>query len=503
MARKQFSKEYQPQRKRGKSLKGYLSECPREIQGEIRAMMLHALSFKNRDEAKQYLQAKADDLPQYGFVLQVVIYELCGKRGFSAVVELYKLFFGAAPIVTETIDGKEEQKSEMMGIARKYNSISSKYQQFFNDTRNERHVFLQGGRRSGKTFSTFLYLQYKAAFLNDGNTLNIMVVCFQFPQLQKTIADFTAAVGVEVRGSTTEGMIADTMGARWHFHYFDSKEKAQGTKCDILFINEAPNVLQEVAEVLMLGVRLQCFYNYNPTKKFWGTNYLNDKNLLCTTWRDNEYLTEEQRGEFEKLKERATHPKARKWDIAQYKIYYLGEFADLAGNVFGNIRKCSDDDFKAIPAEETIGLDFGFATDGDPTACVGVKLYGDTIYIKQYIYQRGLTSDEELDEMLNNCGINRHVEIHSDYGGNGRSRMDNLIRNYRRKMVNAIKGQIVDGLAMMLTFEGGIVITEYSLAAIDEFENYELDGKGTPKGDDHTIDAARYAFNYAIRKYKR
>lgn len=494
-----FSAENQPKRRRGKTISFALNYTLQEVKVKIQSVMLNALQFSNRDEALKYLKAEADKLPEYGFLFQIIINALSGKNGFAAAMEIHKTIFGSAPVVTETIDGASAQRDELNSIARRWNRVSQKYQSFLTSTIGERHVFLQGGRRSAKTFSTFIWLQYRAALLNDGEPLNIMVVCYQFPQLQKTMDDFTSATGVQINGSTKEGAYADTIGAHWNFQHFDSKEKAQGTKCDILFINEAPNVSQEVAEVLFLGVRLQCIYNFNPTKTFWGNEFFNERNLLCTTWRDNSFLTDEQRGEFEKLRERAQRPTATTWDTYNYKVYYLGEFAQLVGGVFHDLETCSASDYFEVPSKEVIGMDFGFSTSGDPTTCVGVKAHGGRIYVHEYIYERGLTSNAELAERLKACGINTSTTIFADYGGQGRGRMDALIRSHGFNFKNAVKGSIMDGLSNMLAMDG-ITITDCSTATRAEFEGYELDENGRPNGDDHAIDAARYAFNYIIKK---
>lgn len=332
------------------------------------------------------------------------------------------------------------------------------------------------------------------------STLTVLVVCYEHPQLQNTMEDFKAAIGVPIIGSKTRGDHATTCGGRvvWQFKAFDIKEKAQGTKADYLFINEAPNLPEDIARTLMPGIRYQCFYNYNPTKKFWGQDFFNKNNLLITTWADNDYLTDAQREEFEMIKDRALRPTARKIDTYQYKVYYLGEFTDLAGNVFGGVSKCSTADYFQVPAKEAIGMDFGFATDGDPTTVVGVKVWNRSLYIHEYIYAVGLTSNYDLCERLNAAGINGHTPIFADYGGMGRSRMDDLIRNHGMSLYNAKKGTIMDGISLMLTFES-ITITETSEATIDEFESYELDDNGRTHGADHAIDAARYALNTAIR----
>lgn len=381
--------------------------------------------------------------------------------------------------------------------------FSKKYRDFFAATADERHVFLQGGRRSGKTFATFLHLFILTSFIiysGEAKSLTVMVVCAQYSQLQSTMIDFEKALGVKIVGNKALGDHATTCNGRvlWQFKSFDDATKVQGTQCDYTFFNEAPNIPEDVARVQMMSTRMQCIYNFNPTRKFWGQAYMNSNNTLCTTFRDNSYLTDLQREEFEAIREKALKPTARKIDTYQYKVYYLGEFAELTGNVFGGILRCSAADYFNVPAREAIGLDFGFATEGDPTVCVGVKIHERRLYIHEYIYERGLINDGDLAARFEACGFNPYTVIFADYGGMGRTRMDNLVRHHGYTIRNAIKGSIMEGINAMLA-AGDIVVTDCSAATADEFENYELLENGRPHGDDHAIDAARYAFNYINR----
>jgi phage terminase large subunit len=382
--------------------------------------------------------------------------------------------------------------------------FSSKYRRFFAANLNERHVFLQGGRRSGKTFATFLFLAILTSFIvtsGEAASLTVMVVCNQYSQLQATMIDFEKAIGVPVVGNKTLGDHARTCNGRvlWQFKSFDNPTKVQGTQCDFTFFNEAVNIPEDIARVQMMSTRLQCYYNFNPTRKFWGQSYYNGTNVFCTTFKDNKHLTDEQRGEFEAIKEKAMKPTARKIDLYQYKVYYLGEFADMVGNVFGQVETCTAADYFQIPAQEFIGMDFGFATDGDPTTVIGVKVHNRRIYVHEYIYQVGLTSNFELVFKLKAAGINGHTPIFADHGGMGRSRMDDLIRNHGMSIYNAQKTTILDGVNMMLTYDG-ITVTDCSKSTRDEFEGYEFDENQKPHGADHAIDAARYAFNQAYKR---
>lgn len=391
--------------------------------------------------------------------------------------------------------------------------FSKKYADFFAATANERHVFLQGGRRSGKTFATFRHLSILASVVlasGKKNYLTILVATYQYPQLQATIADFEQAVGGKPVGSTVTGLHALTHQGRvvWVFKAFDDYTKAQGSQCDYLFINEAVNMPEQVGTVLSMSVRSQIFYNYNPTKRFWGEKYQNKNNLLVTTWRDNDYLTPEQVGEFEAMRERALKPNATMFDEYSYRVYYLGDYATLVGSVFHNVKACTVQEYSGVAALECFGLDFGFVTAGDPTVLVGVKYHNNNIYVRGYIYERGLTNDRELAERLIDCGLNYATPIVADYGGMGRGRMNTLITADNGKwvdspklargfsIIDAPKTQILDGLMQMNAADSIFVCGD---AARAEFESYEMSESGKPRGADHAIDAARYAFIYLKR----
>lgn len=375
------------------------------------------------------------------------------------------------------------------------------------DRRRVRHILLQGGRRSRKTWSTFEKLYAMGCYIGG---LTILVATYQFPTLQLTIQDFEECIGAKVSGSLRHGYHAVTNGnTLWQFNHFDTRSKAQGTKCDIMFVNEALQMPESVVKTLLMGCRWQAYYNYNPTDAGW-VQHLDNAALLKTTFRDNPYLTDAQLQEFENIKERAMRPTASRWDKYQYRVFYLGEFDQFVGKVFHNLRACSVKDYEQVPATESYGIDFGFATDGDPTTLVGCKRYGNDLYFRQYIYEQGLTSDVELGHKIIAAGLNYATPICADYGGMGKGRISNLRTADKGKwtgelakgfsVYNCVKTGILDGLSQLLTHDN-IFIVEGSDQMRTEMEEYAIDENGKPKGADHAIDAARYAYNYNIRNY--
>ena len=385
--------------------------------------------------------------------------------------------------------------------------LTRRYRDFFVGTFDqERHVILYGGRRSGKTFATFLWLDMVGEL---GGGADILVVCAEYAPLQRTMEDFAGALGVTPHGSLVHGYTAMTHGCvRWKFAHFASAERAQGTQCDYLFINEAVNVSYSVVAALLPAVRRQAYYNFNPTRKGWLNDFMTEANTLCTTFKDNPHLTAEQLEIFEQYRVRGTSPTATALDRRAYDVYYRGVFSNAIGRIFPPTERISVDLYKQIPAQEVLAIDFGFATDGDPTTLVGVKVHNGRIYVHQYIYEQGLTSDIDLAQRILSFGIDPHRQILADYGGMGAGRIRTLRTADNGKwtgaiaggfnVCNALKTQIMDGLSQIAGFEG-VSVTETSIATLNEIDNYTIDDNGKPAGADHAIDAIRYAVVYARR----
>lgn len=385
--------------------------------------------------------------------------------------------------------------------------ISRKYLKFFVDNINSRYTILVGGRRSGKTWSTFKWLH----LLASGKPKTIMVAAASNSQLLATINDFQECLGFHVQGSILYGMhFVLSNGSMFQFKSFDEYTKCVGQKADILFLNEAINLDEKSFTTLVQGITQQIFLNYNPTQKNTYINKFVNKeqtNLLRTTWKDNCHLTDAMREEFEAIRERAMKPTASPFDIYSYRVFYLGEDAEMGGKVFPLLYSIDDDDYEKIDAYELKGLDFGFVESRDFTALAGVKIYNNCLYIKEYIYDNAeCQKDVNLAHRMRELGISEYEPVACDMAGLGKTRIHNLITAEDGTWTgdissgfycfNAVKGKILDGLKKMTNFDK-IYICASSANAREEMSSYELDAAGKPveKYANHLVDAIRYACN--------
>ena len=330
-----------------------------------------------------------------------------------------------------------------------------------------------------------------------------MVAAASAAQLQATILDFQDATGNIVIGSKIWGDHCLVGPSIFVFRNFDDYKKCVGQKCDILFLNEAVNLDEKSFDTLVQGVTDSVFLNYNPTHSCWVNKRINKNNLLCTTWKDNPYLTQAQREEFEEIKRRALSQTATVFDQYNYTVFYKGEFGNLSGAVFKTVYNCKSDEFDRIPAPSNYGLDFGFVNGADKCALVESKVFNNCLYARTLIYSNNLTTDLALAERMSSVGVLSTDVIFCDYGGLGKRRIANLISageytweeplNKGFNCCNAKKTKVLDGIQRVLEFDKIFVVEGDPLRT--EMDNYTIDESSKTKGDDHAIDALRYSLS--------
>jgi len=198
-----------------------------------------------------------------------------------------------------------------------------------------RRFDLMGGRRSGKTYFILQYLLLQAA---QGQAVSVATMT----DTQGRLGAYQDACDI-VNGSPDnlgDATISKTPleirfpnGGRMFFKSYANSERAKGIACDWLYINEANNFTEQQYIDLAASVRVGVIADRNPNTECWTER--NGFALIHSTWQDNqENLTESQVQWFEDLKRKAESPDATSADIAFYRMYYLGEYAEIYGDIF-------------------------------------------------------------------------------------------------------------------------------------------------------------------------
>jgi hypothetical protein len=225
--------------------------------------------------------------------------------------------------------------------------INKLYFDFFKRSEGEPFKILQGSRRSGKTIAILQHLFLKLAkdqkdiiqivaktnslvetgVLQDWKDLVIDDRAFLINQAKKEYKYGTSLLKfLSINKTINAADIARTMG-----------------KATARYLNECNNFEQAVADNLIISTgnafdsssKSEVLFDYNPTKPFWITDYINDNNFLKTTWRDNyRNLSKLQIDEFmrwEELGQKSVEGSAHYW---RYQVYCLGNYAGLFGEIF-------------------------------------------------------------------------------------------------------------------------------------------------------------------------
>ena len=235
---------------------------------------------------------------------------------------------------------------------------------------------LQGARRAGKTYTIMQWLLLNV--YNDGDVCVVAsmtneqgrrgayedarTILQSWGNLGRLFPVFKSPRRIECeRNNTTSGRAGVI-----EFASFDDPETAKGTACDWVFINEANKFTRQQYLDLAANARKGVIIDYNPNNRFWIDDELAPEKILKCSWQDNiKHLTPAQIAWFEKLKAKAESKGATAADWYYYRVYYLNEYDELAGDIFtaSNIRKCKPDE---VPS----GLR-NFVIFGDPSALCG------------------------------------------------------------------------------------------------------------------------------------
>lgn len=226
--------------------------------------------------------------------------------------------------------------------------INRIYAQYFERRKGTGAYILQGGRRSGKTYAICQRLISLCAA--HPRIVNIATMTQEQGRLG-AYADCVNIIGsvdgfkamTDIR--TTPREIRFTNGSRIFFNSYANSETAKGVACDYVFLNEANNFSEQHYIDLLANARRGVYIDFNPQGEFWVTKYYKPEDILVTTWRDNPFLTSVQMDYFRKLKELGTAENATAVNVRNYRVYYLGEYSELTGEIY------TPDCFTMVPPE--------------------------------------------------------------------------------------------------------------------------------------------------------
>jgi phage terminase large subunit len=341
----------------------------------------------------------------------------------------------------------------------------------------KRVLALQGGTRSGKTYSALQWIirqcmQYKG--------MTISIVRATLPALKasamRDFVEILTNLGLysESQHNMTENVYT-LNGNTIEFFSVDNEQKLRGRKRDLLFVNEANEITLEQWRQLVFRTTGRIIIDYNPSMvDSWIYDHVltrEDCGLLVTTYKDNPHLSEYIIREIEALQDA---------DPEYWKVFGLGERGQLKDLVFNNWTQVP-----SMPPDAKLigyGMDFGFSVD--PTTLIEVRQQNGELWLREVLYRTNMTNTD-IGNFLKQQGIARD-EIVAD------SAEPKSIEEIRRQGFNiqpALKGpdSINNGIDILRRYK--MNVTQDSLNLIKELRSYkwatDKDGKATGKPVDY------------------
>lgn len=349
----------------------------------------------------------------------------------------------------------------------------------------QRITLLQGGTRSGKTYSTIYYFIW---LCQKYSGLEIDIVRDTFTALKATVWKDFKQVLIDCnlyndKCHNKTDHIYYLNGNIINYYGADTPDKIHGRSRDILWINEAHQFDAEIVSQLFPRTKYKIICDYNPALgvDHWLDQYIDKYPPLITTYKDNPHLTTAQINDIE----------SRIGDEYWWSVYGNGHRAVREGIIFKRWEVGEFD--TTLPY--CYGQDYGFSIDPTTLVKVAVNEKERLIYVHEVLYSKGKElGTHELAEANKNL-IEKQTDliVADNHGQQSRIIKDLALQGLN--ITGCTNETVASGITAMLDYK--IVISESSLNIKKELSNYRWNDKkaGIPIDDNnHCIDAIRYAF---------
>lgn len=214
-----------------------------------------------------------------------------------------------------------------------------------------------------------------------------------------------------------------------------------------------------------------------------------DKLLIFkTTYRDNMFLTEDDRRNYENEQDEYFH-----------RVYTLGEWGQIAGAIFTDWHEEDLSAFRYSSEHLRFGLDFGYARDPAAAMKVQIDMKHRRVYVLDELYEKGL-SNEALAVRLQPMAGAYPIVCDS-----AEPKSIAQLRRFGLSALAARKGP--DSLRHGIRFLQGmkIICDHHCRHTMQELQEYrwreDIGGMALPlpQGPDHLLDALRYALEQDSR----
>lgn len=365
---------------------------------------------------------------------------------------------------------------------------------------NQRIRAVAGGTSASKTISILVWLIDYCQNRQNRQKL-CSVVSESYPHLEGgAMLDFENIMKdrgywEDERWHGTKHTYTFETGNKLQFLSVDSYGKAHGPRRDVLFINECNNMEYKIADQLITRTREIVWLDWNPSEEFWFYTEMqpnrDDVDFITLTYLDNEALDPITVAEIE------SHRNNKNW----WKVYGLGQLGEVEGRIYTGWALI--DEIPHTARIERRGLDFGYSND--PAALADVYYHDGGYILDERLYLLG-QSNPALATFINNLENPGTIVV----ADSAEPKSIDEMRMNNCPVIGADKGpgSLNRGIKHMQSQR--ISVTRSSFNLIKEYRKYfwktDKDGEILTipeKGNDHLLDATRYALESLVPKKKK
>lgn len=260
---------------------------------------------------------------------------------------------------------------------------------------------VQGGQGAGKSIAILMLICNHASTQPNKE---IFIASDELSKMRITIIkDFIKVMtgfGIFVRERWVDGTLYRfENGSFIKFIGLDKEDIGKGLRSDVMFVNEANKIKFDTYRELTSRAK-QVFIDFNPNKKFWFHTEVqprNDCDFIKLTYKDNEFLGNEERNEILRYKERGFAPDGQvinQYWANMWRVYGLGEVGQVEGRIY-TWSKIPTEQYLKMDKQEVIGNDWGKV---DPWGVAGLKYHDGNLYVDEKNYKSENEIERELSQ---------------------------------------------------------------------------------------------------------
>ena len=354
---------------------------------------------------------------------------------------------------------------------------------------------IQGGQGASKTYSILMLLINHAA---SNENKEIFIASDELTKMRLTVINDFKNIMKSFERFDPNCFLGGTLynfpnGSFIKFIGLDKEDMGKGLRCDVMFVNECNKIKFETYRELTSRAK-QVILDYNPNTKFWVHDEVitrDDCDFIILTYKDNEYLSEQESYEIEQYKAKGYNEAGEvinEYWANKWRVYGRGLEGFVAGVIFQNWSLGEFDETLPI----MYGIDFGFK---DPFTLLKVAYDSKTmtIYLHEEIYKSNLAPNDIIN-LLNNKIPNKNSLILADSADPTQIRG---IKNAGFNVIGLGKEKIVIGIRHLQNWT--FKVTPGSENLIRELSNYvwaDKTGEIPIDSENHLLDPLRYTEKY-------